>query len=120
MNVDFPWSYDSRGRTARTTNEDHIRDMLLLLLLTDVGERVNRPDFGCGLRQLVFAPNSPELAAAVQFTMQGAIQRELGDVLILQALDVRADDGILGVSVTYALIETGAEQTLTLVDGGPR
>lgn len=118
MDVDFPWSYDSRGRTAETTVADHVRDMLMLLLLTEAGERVNRPGFGCGLRQLVFAPNSPELAAALQFTMQAAIQRELGDVLNLQAMAVTSDDATLAVTVTYVLLESAAEQTLTVAAGG--
>lgn len=118
MDVDFPWAYDGRGRTAETTAADHVRDMLVLLVLTEAGERVNRPGFGCGLRQLVFAPNSPELAAALQFTMQAAIQRELGDLLTLQAMDVSSDDATLAVTVTYVLLGTAVEETVTLVQGG--
>ncbi|MGY1690600.1 GPW/gp25 family protein [Geodermatophilus sp. SYSU D01105] len=114
MYVDFPWSYDGRGRTAETTRADHVRDLLVLTALTEAGERVNRPGFGCGLRQLVFAPNSAELAAALQFTMQGAIERELGDVLTLRALQVTSEDSILDVTVTYVLRETGAEETVTV------
>src|SRR4051794_2858209 len=114
MDVDFPWSFDARGRTAETTAADHVRDMVIQLLLTEAGERVNRPEFGCGLRQVLFAPNSPELAAALQFTMQAAIERELGDLLTLQTMEVRADDATLGVTVTYVLHWTGIEQTVTL------
>jgi phage baseplate assembly protein W len=117
VDVDFPWSYDGRGRTARTTGTDHIRDLLSLLILTETGERVNRPDFGCGLRQLVFAPNSPELAAALQFTMQAAIQRELGDVLVLKEMEASSDGATLGVTVTYEVLDSGLEDTLTLTLG---
>ena len=60
MNIDFPFHSDSRGRTATTDDDDHIRDMIEQFLFTNPGERVNRPDFGSGLLQLVFAPNSPE------------------------------------------------------------
>ncbi|TQN42902.1 hypothetical protein FHU33_2313 [Blastococcus colisei] len=119
MDVDFPWAYDGRGRTAETTPADHIRDMLVLLVLTEAGERVNRPGFGCGLRQLVFAPNSPELAAALQFTMQAAIERELGDVLRLQAMEVSSDDATLAVTVTYVLLEDAVEETVTVPGGRP-
>ena len=70
MNIDFPFHFDGRGRTAATDDDDHIRDMIEQLLFTNPGERVNRPDFGSGLLQLIFAPNSPELAAALQFTLQ--------------------------------------------------
>ena len=75
MNIDFPFHFDGRGRTAATDDDDHIRDMIEQLLFTSPGERVNRPDFGSGLLQMVFAPNSPELAAALQFTTQAALQR---------------------------------------------
>ena len=65
MNIDFPFHFDNRGRTAATDDDDHIRDMIEEFLFTNPGERVNRPDFGSGLLQMVFAPNSPELAAAL-------------------------------------------------------
>ena len=95
MNIDFPFHFDSRGRTASTDDDDHIRDMIEQLLFTNPGERVNRPDFGSGLLQMVFAPNSPELAAALQFTTQAALQRYLGDVIDLQQLQVTAEDATL-------------------------
>src|SRR4051812_12182447 len=101
MNIDFPYQLDSRGRTAKTTDDDHIRDMIEQLLFTNPGERVNRPDFGSGLLQLVFAPNSPELAAALQFTMQAALQRYLGDLIDLQTLEVTAQESTLNVAVKY-------------------
>ena len=70
MNIDFPFHFDGRGRTALTTDDDHIRDMIEQFLFTNPGERVNRPDFGAGLLRLIFAPNSPELAAALKVTIQ--------------------------------------------------
>jgi hypothetical protein len=113
MNIDFPLHFDSRGRTAECDDATHVREMLEQLLFTNAGERVNRPDFGSGLQQLVFAPNSPELAAALQFTTRGAIQQWLGDVLDLQALDVTAEDSALRVSVRYALRSNGVVRTET-------
>lgn len=101
MNVDFPFHFDSRGQTATTDDDDHIRDMIEQLLFTAPGERVNRPDFGSGLLQMVFAPNSVELAAALQFSMQAAVQRWLGDLIEVQNLEVRAVDSILSVSIQY-------------------
>src|SRR4030095_7949177 len=68
--VDYPFSFDNRGRTSDTTTDEHIRDLIEQVLFTSPGERENRPTFGCGLNQLVFAPNSPELAAATQFLVQ--------------------------------------------------
>ena len=114
MNIDFPLHFDSRGRTASTDDDDHIRDMIEQLLFTSPGERVNRPDFGSGLLQLVFAPNSPELAATVQFTLQAAIQHWLGDLIDLRDISATAIDSELVVEVTYVIRRTSEEQTATL------
>jgi hypothetical protein len=114
MFVDYPFHFDSRGRTAATTEADHVRDMLEQLIFTNPGERVNRPDFGSGLLQLLFAPNSPELAATVQFTLQAAVQRWLGDVVELTGLDVTAVDSVLTLDLKYVIRRTGEEQTETL------
>jgi len=114
MNIDFPFHIDSRGRSAECNDAAHVRDMLEQLLFTNAGERVNRPEFGSGLMQLVFAPNSPELAAALQFTMRAAIQQWLGDVLDLQLLEVRADDAVLRITIRYALRRTGEVRTDTI------
>ncbi|MBS0583133.1 MAG: GPW/gp25 family protein [Proteobacteria bacterium] len=119
MNIDFPFHFDARGATAQTDYADHVRDMIEQLLFTDPGERVNRPDFGCGLRQLVFAPNSPELAATVQFTAQAALNQWLGDVIAIAALEVTSVDATLTVNLTYALKATGQVQTVTLIQGAP-
>jgi phage baseplate assembly protein W len=112
MNIDFPYGFDSFGRTADTTADDHVRDMIELLIFTSPGERVNRPDFGSGLLQLLFAPNSPELAATVQFTLQAGLQRWLGDVIDVRDLTVSAQESTLTVSLTYAVRATQAQQTV--------
>src|SRR5262249_11319260 len=115
INIDFPFHFDGRGRTASTGDDDHVRDMIEQLLFTSPGERVNRPDFGSGLLQMVFAPNSPELAAALQFTAQAALQRYLGDLIDLQALEVTAVDSTLNVLVKYVVKRTGDARTENFV-----
>jgi len=119
MNIDFPYHFEGRGRTAATDDDDHIRDMIEQLLFTNPGERVNRPDFGSGLLQMVFAPNSPELAAALQFTAQAALQRYLGDVIDLQSLEVTAQDASLNVVVKYVVRRTGGARTENFVRSAP-
>lgn len=111
MNIDFPFHFDSRGRTAGTDDDDHIRDMIEQLLFTNPGERVNRPDFGSGLLQLVFAPNSSELATALKFTLQAALLKWLGDVIQIQALEVSSEDAILRVQLQYIVRRTNQTQT---------
>jgi len=87
--------------------------MIEQLLFTGPGERVNRPDFGSGVQQLVFAPNSPELAATLQFTMQAALQRWLGDVIEIRELTVTSQDATLSVSLKYAVRRTQEDRTAT-------
>lgn len=106
MNIDFPYHFDNRGRTAATDDDDHIRDMIEQFLFTNSGERVNRPDFGSGLLQSVFAPNSPELAATLQFTIQAGLQRWLGDIVEIQALEVTSEDAKLQVNLQYRVRRT--------------
>ena len=110
MNIDFPWQFDQRGRTATTDDHAHIRDMVEQVLFTNPGERVNRPDFGCGLLQLVFEPNSEQLVAALQVTVQASLQRWLGDVIQLNELDVANQDSQLHVLVSYVVLRTGEER----------
>jgi len=106
MNIDFPFHFDGRGRTASTDDDDHIRDMIEQLLFTNPGERVNRPDFGSGVLQLVFAPNSAELAATCQFTMQAALQQWLGDLIEVQALEVTSEGSQLFIALQYLVRRT--------------
>jgi phage baseplate assembly protein W len=118
MNIDFPLHFDNRGRTASTDDDNHIREMIEQLLFTNPGERVNRPDFGSGLLQMVFAPNSPELAAALQFTMQAALQRYLGDLIDLQQLQVSAEESTLSVMVQYVVRRTQQSAIATFARSG--
>jgi phage baseplate assembly protein W len=117
MQIDFPFQFDRLNRTARTTDEDNVADMIEQLLFTNPGERVNRPDFGSGLLQLVFAPNSPELAAALRFTTQAALQQHLGGLIEVRELDVASEDAVLSVRLTYALRATGEVRTVDLTRG---
>ena len=111
MNIDYPFHFDGRGRTAQTGDEDHIRDLIEQVLFTSPGERVNRPDFGCGLMQLVFAPNSEELATATQYLVQGSLQRWLGELIQVQSVDVKSDDSIIEVTVQYIVKRNQESQT---------
>jgi len=113
MDIDFPYHFDSRGRTATTDPDDHVRDMIEELIFTNPGERVNRPDFGSGLLQMIFGPNSPELAAALQVTLQAALQRWLGDVIAVRSLNVNAVDSTLTVDLSYQRRDSGELQTAT-------
>ena len=57
-NLRYPYQFDARGHTATADEDAWIRGLIEQVLFTAPGERVMRPDFGCGLAQLVFAPNT--------------------------------------------------------------
>lgn len=103
MQIDYPFHFDGRGRTALTSEEDHIRDLIEEVLFTAPGERVNRPSFGSGLMQMVFAPNSSELATATQFLVQGALQQWLGDRIQIEMVKIDAIDSSFRVTVQYLI-----------------
>lgn len=113
LNIDFPFHFDNRGCTATTDDHDHIRDMIEQFLFTNQGERVNRPNFGSGLLQLIFAPNSPELAVALQFTIQAGLQQWLGDIVEIGTLRVSSEDASVYVELSYKVRRTGEARTAT-------
>jgi phage baseplate assembly protein W len=111
MNVDFPYRVDDRGRTAEVDRDAHIRDMIEQVLFTAPGERVNRPDFGTGLMQLVFAPNSDEVAATLQLLVRSALQQWLGDQIRVDDVVATSQDSTLAVSVRYTVLLTQESAT---------
>ncbi len=113
-NVAFPFRVGGRGRTATADGDEHIRQMLEQLIFTNPGERVNRPNFGSGVLQLIFAPNSPELAGTLQFTLKAAVLHWLGDLVEVQELEVTSDDATLTVNLQYVVRRTGETRTAQL------
>jgi phage baseplate assembly protein W len=112
--IAFPFQVGRNGRIATADYPSHVRDMIEQLLFTSPGERVEQPDLGCGLADLVFAPNSPELASAVQVATMGALQRWLGDVITVTALTVTADDATLDITISYQITATSQQVTTTI------
>ena len=107
MQADFPFHADARGRTALAGDAAHVRDLIEQVLFTAPGERVNRPEFGSGLLQLVFDPNRQEVASATQLLVQGALQQWLGDLIEVETASVESLDEQLVVTVVYRLVRTG-------------
>lgn len=111
MNIAYPYHFDPGGRTALSGDEDHIRQMIEQFLFTSSGERVMRPEFGSGLLNMIFAPNSPEVASALQFNVQAGLQRWLGDVIEVRDLQVESEESLLRVRVVYSLRRTNETRT---------
>lgn len=111
MNLKFSYQFDNDGRTAATDYDSHIRDLIEQVLFTSAGERVNRPDFGSGLMQLVFQPLSSELVLTTQYLVQSALNQWLGDLIEVNEVDVSRDDSVLQVTVSYTVLKSRQHQT---------
>ncbi|MFD7091458.1 GPW/gp25 family protein [Streptomyces scopuliridis] len=117
--IAFPFRTDRRGRTAHADYDDHVRDLIEQLLFTSPGERVMRPDFGCGLLDLVFTPNSPELASALELSVQASLQRWLGELIEVEALDVVSEENVVRVYLRYVVRSTASRRDEVFEGSGP-
>jgi phage baseplate assembly protein W len=121
--VAYPLRVDAgAGQIARATYPAHVNQLIRQLLLTSPGERVCLPEFGCGLRRLVFAPQTDALTATVRMQVQQAITRWIGDQVALGEVTVLSgadpanglDEGTLLVTVNYTLIDTQQPATVSV------
>lgn len=98
----FPFAVSPAGTIAPDPDEDaDLRGKIIQVLFTAPSERVNLPEFGCGLFNLVFEPNNPILAAAMEFTIGEALTRWLGDLLVVSGVNVQVQEETITVEVAY-------------------
>jgi phage baseplate assembly protein W len=91
--LDYPYSVSGTGQPGTTEPDDHLRDLVLQVLFTNPGERINLPEFGVGVQRLVFAPNSDALRSSAQFLISTNLQRWLGDRIDVQQVTVSSEPG---------------------------
>ena len=118
MQLDFPYHFDARDRTAMTGEEEHIRDLIEQILFTNPGERVNRPDFGAGILQLLFGPASPEAAATAEVMIRGALQQYLGQRIVIERVTTEAEEATLRITIAYRILRSGTAATADFTLGG--
>jgi phage baseplate assembly protein W len=100
-----------KGSTQTISDEElHIRHLIEQVLFTAQGERVNRPTFGCGINQLVFATNSDVIATATQVLVQGSLHQWLGDIIRTESVEIKNEDAILVITVRYVIIRNNKPQ----------
>lgn len=117
--IDYPFQFDGRGRTGLSNEDEYIRELIEQVLLTAPGERVMRPTFGSGVRQLLFGAASPEVATATQYLVQSSLQQWLADLVTVEAVDVQAQDGSLIINVQYVIRRSLTRATVQVsVPGG--
>jgi phage baseplate assembly protein W len=117
MQIAFPFEINQRGQIARATELDHIREMVEQVLFTNPGERMNRPDFGCGLSMFLFRSPTDEVVTALEGMLQGALQRWLGDLIRVETVSVAMDDAALTIALRYTVLSTQQRVSATLRRG---
>ena len=113
--IAFPFRIDpGSGSAAQATYAAHVEQMIWQVLMTAPGERVCLPEFGCGLRRLLFAPNSDALQATARLIILQNLNRWLGDQIAVQTVTVSSGPGgdysTLDVLIEYTLLETQSPQ----------
>lgn len=101
----FPLQVNPTGGIARSSYEQRIEESIYLILTTSKGERVMLPDFGCGIHDLVFAPNTPATVSAVVLAVRQALVRYESRIDVLD-VDVDASPGqpnLMLIRVNYRI-----------------
>ena len=112
--MSFPFRVTELGAAALSPRQQAVREQLEQLLLTIPGERVNRPDFGCGVQRLVFDGTDPLALAAAEYVINTAVRRYLSELLTLDAVRVSVADSTVLIDILYTLVGTGEELALTI------
>lgn len=97
----FPFSVNRSGRINATGGDEAIRGKIIQVLFTLPGERIHRPDFGCGLFNMVFEPNNDIYRSAMEFTVGQALNRWLRDDIITDAIQVVSKDEMVTIEIVY-------------------
>jgi len=111
--LDYPYGVSGNGAPNTTLAGDHLRDLILQVLFTNPGERVNLPEFGVGVQRLVFAPNSDALRSSVQFLVSTNLQKWLSDRINVDQVNVSShpgDENTVTIEIVYTLKQTLEQQ----------
>ena len=100
-NFHFPFAINTAGQISGHSDDEALRGKIIQVLFTTPGERVNLPEFGCGLFNLVFEPNDPVLVAAMEFTVGEALNRWLADDLKVDGIQINSQAEQITIAIAY-------------------
>jgi phage baseplate assembly protein W len=102
--MNYPFKISGNGKISPANEEKHIKDLIEQILFTDPRERVNLPDFGCGLKSYIFAPNDRTLKTTLRLTIISSVQKWLSHLIIVEDVSVDVDEEELKISIKYTKI----------------
>ena len=98
----FPVAVNLTGGISTSSKEDNIKESIFIILGTAPGERLNRPDFGCDIHELMFSPNNPTTASLAEYYCESALSKWEPRIS-----NVKAD-----IRITYTIKETNSSRNL--------
>lgn len=110
----YPLAINQQGDVALSGYEENIQETIGIILSTARGERLMHPDFGCGIHELVFAPNNTSTAGLARFYVEDALVRWEPRIDV-EEVEVQADPGdlaLLLISVNYRVRATDSRFNL--------
>lgn len=113
VGVGFPLKVKD-GKIAWSKYEESIKESIMIILGTARGERVMRPDFGCGLSELVFSRNDTSTASRAIFVVEEALRKWEPRIELIK-VDANADAGEkskLVISIEYRVISSNTRYNL--------
>ncbi len=111
----FPFHIAPDGRIANSVLDKHIKELIEQVLLTNPGERVNLPEFGCGLENIIFEGNNESLASQVKFMVIQALNRWLGDLINIDNVLTQRNENKLKIEVIYTRKNTFDQDIVTII-----
>lgn len=113
--LEYPYGVSGRGVPNTTDATTHLQQLIIQVLFTNPGERVNLPQFGAGVQRLLFAPNSDALRTSTQFVISTSLTQWLGDRIEVQQVNVTSDPGYeeqVNIEIVYTVKQTQQQQTM--------
>ncbi len=110
----FPFKINEKGGVTGISGDENIRAKIIQVLFTSPGERVNMPEFGCGLKDLVFDPNNQVLAAATDFDVTASLEHWLGDEILVEDVEVTNDEENLAIVIVYTRKDRQERQVMKI------
>jgi phage baseplate assembly protein W len=111
--IRFPFSISARGAVSGSARAEVVRQQIEQVLFTSPGERVGRPTFGCGIERLVFAGTGSATIAAAEYSIGVNLRQAMGEVILVDAVRVRAADNELLIDILFTIRATAEELHMT-------
>lgn len=101
MHLNFPFTVRRGVPAPPPTHDAYVEQLIEQVLFTVPGERVNRPDFGCGVQNMVFQPGNSELVAAALFIVRSQLEMQLAGIIRVESVTAEMVGGELHVTANY-------------------